>query len=190
MSWSGDPTRSPLRPRNNLLMMSDSIQPRELQVQLQSLSQPHAPLIVDIRSHRQFRRTRIPGSHNITAARLISTEFPDRDLVLVGAHDDDTSNLVSTLYDRGFPRRIQHLQGGLSQWSAAGLPLEVADPEPARPREQAFPWWILIAGITLLLGLQQLSPGLVTISLVLLLTPWALSAWLQRNLFKLQRRAS
>jgi hypothetical protein len=97
---------------------------------------------------------------------------------------------VTTLYDHGYPRRIQHLQGGLNQWRAAGLPLEVADPEPAREREQAVPWWTLIAGITLLLGLQQLSPVLVTISLVLLLTPWALSTWLQRNLFKLQRRSS
>jgi rhodanese-related sulfurtransferase len=69
-------------------MSHNTIQPKELQIQLQSLSQPHAPLVVDIRSRRQFRRNRIPGSHNIAAARLISTEFPDRDLVLVGAHED------------------------------------------------------------------------------------------------------
>ena len=171
-------------------MRHDTIQAPDLQHQLQNPSHPHGPLVVDIRSRKQFRKTRIPGSHNIPAGRLISTEFPDRDLVLVGSADRDTSRLIDQLYDQGYSRQIRHLQGGLNQWSAAGLPLESEGALSRRERERPFPWITIAAAASLRLGLQQLSPALVLLSVALLITPGLLSAWLQRHLFRLERRTS
>lgn len=171
-------------------MSHNTIQAKDLQVQLQNPSHPHTPLVVDLRSRRQFRRTRIPGSQNIQAGRLISTEFPDRDLVLVTSADNDSSDLISQLYDLGYPRQFRQLQGGLSQWSAAGLPLDGAETAITRERDRPIPWITVAAGASLMLGLQQLSPALVLLSVALLITPGVLSSWLQRNLFRLERRTS
>ena len=168
---------------------NESIQAPALQEQLQTLSTPHAPLVVDIRSRRQFHRHRIPGSQHLPAGRLISTEFPERDLVLIGDDDFETRRLVGQLYEHGYPRRIQHLQGGLKAWSAAGLPLHSGADGTLKNRDLPIPWLTMTSIALLLIGFQQLSPPLLLLSLGLLLTPAMVSAWLQRNLFRLQRRA-
>lgn len=171
-------------------MSQDTIQAPELQRQLSHPSHPQTPLVVDLRNRRQYRRQHIPGSHHMSPGRLISTEFPDQDLVLVGRDEHNTSRLIAELYDQGYPRRIQQLQGGLNEWRAAGLPLEGQDLEQRKNRNPSIPWITLAAGTSLLLGLQQISPAFLLIGLVLLLTPPLIAGWLQRNLFKLERRAS
>lgn len=171
-------------------MSQDMIQASELHRQMSHSAQVLTPLVVDIRDRRHYRRHHIPGSHHIPAARLISTEFPDRDLVLVGRDENNTSRLIMELYDQGYPRRIQQLQGGIEEWSAVGLPLESQNSGRTTNRNLPIPWVTIAATAALLLGLQQNSASLLLLSLSLMLTPALLSAWLQRNLFKLERKAS
>lgn len=171
-------------------MSQDMIQASELQRQLSHSSPVLTPLVVDIRDRRHYHRHHIPGSHHIPAARLISTEFPDRDLVLIGRDEINTSRLITKLYDHGYPRRIQQLQGGVDEWRAVGLPLEGQNSERTKNRNLPIPWVTIAATAALLLGLQQNSAALLFLSLALMLTPALLSAWLQRNLLKLERKAS
>lgn len=169
-------------------MTNDSIQVPDLQRRLAQSAHHQHPLVVDVRHHRQYRRRRIPGSQHISPARLISTEFPDRDLVLIGASEASTRQLISTLYEQGYPRLVQQLKGGIEEWSAAGLPLASDEQKQRSDQNRPIPWTTIAAAASLMLALQQRSPEALLLSLGLLLAPTVLSAWLQRNLFKIERR--
>lgn len=94
-------------------------------------------LLVDVRSARSYHRARLPGSHHIPAARLLSGELPDADLILIGDTRHPPAALIERLHSQGYPRRIRALRGGLEAWVARGLPLESS----ARSTAAAFfPW--------------------------------------------------
>ena len=80
-------------------------------------------LIIDVRSARQFRQGHIPGSHSIPAARLISDELPDGDLILISERPQQALDLIEQLHRNGYGRRIQYLAGGVPGWQRQGLPL-------------------------------------------------------------------
>ncbi len=81
-------------------------------------------LIIDVRSARQFRQGHIPGSHSIPAARLISGELPDGDLILISQRPQQALDLIDQLHRNGYGRLIQYLEGGVPGWQRQGLPLE------------------------------------------------------------------
>lgn len=156
--------------------------------------QPHAPLVVDVRRQSQFRRQRIRGSHNIPAARLLSGEPLDRDLLLIAANTGEAEALAEALHDGGFHRRIQHLDGGLSAWQRAGLPLEGGSSPSADPSPSAWtlqrPWLVGLGLLGLALTLQQVQPSLLVAALLLWTTLGALSVGLQRSGRQLLRRSA
>jgi rhodanese-related sulfurtransferase len=123
-------------------MSVDRIQAVDLQRHLSSPNHPAGPLVVDIRRQRLYQRSRIPGSHNIPAARLLSSEPPDRDLILVSHQEAESASVAEALYSQGYYRRIQHLAGGYQQWQRQGYPIEGSG--YPTPEQESGPWWALL----------------------------------------------
>lgn len=104
---------------------ADLLDPLELAAMPIRQSDPTARLLlVDVRSARSYHRARLPGSQHIPAARLLSSELPDADLILIGDEHHSAAALIERLHSQGYPRRIRALRGGLEAWAARGLPLE------------------------------------------------------------------
>ena len=84
-----------------------------------------APTILDVRSHGEFTRGHVPGALNIPFWRLL-TRAPGipmsvGDLLVVYCEHGPRARLAGTaLRQRGF-RRVEYLDGHMSQWRRAGL---------------------------------------------------------------------
>ncbi len=130
-------------------LASDLLSPRQLQ-RLLSGSGPNGPgspeLIIDLRSRSRFRRSHVPGSHNIPSGWLISGELPDGDLILVGDSTQHSATTIEQLQTQGHIRRIRHLAGGFAAWQHQDLPVA------GRQRRG---WFQLFRGIP---GLRAGSP--------------------------------
>ncbi len=73
-----------------------------------------------------FRAKHIPGSeHFNTPDELFSSLSPEDDIVVYCTSDDCHASvaLYHALVDRGY-RHVRRYSGGLTDWEAAGLPLE------------------------------------------------------------------
>jgi rhodanese-related sulfurtransferase len=73
-----------------------------------------------------FRAKHIPGSeHFNTAQELFSSLSPEDDIVVYCTSDDCHASvaLYHALVDHGYPN-VRRYSGGLTDWEAAGLPLE------------------------------------------------------------------
>ncbi|MFZ0409336.1 MAG: hypothetical protein WAM11_14690 [Cyanobium sp.] len=81
----------------------------------------------------------MPGSHSIPAARLVSSELPDGDLILISEQPRQALELIDQLHRNGYSRRIQYLEGGLPHWQRQGLPLEAGELVHRRRGAQAEP---------------------------------------------------
>jgi rhodanese-related sulfurtransferase len=104
----------------------DLLSPRQL-LRLLAGSGPNgqeAPaLIIDLRSRSRYRRSHVPGSHNIPSGWLISGELPDGDLILVGESTRHSAATIDHLQTQGHARRIRHLAGGFGAWQHQDLPV-------------------------------------------------------------------
>lgn len=153
----------------------------------------HAPLLVDLRARHAFSRGHIPGSHNISRARLLSSEPPQRDLILISHRGDQDDAVAAHLHDSGFHRRIEHLQGGLEAWQRAGFPLDgaagqgesVEAPFNSSLRE---PWLVSLLLLAVAITLQHGSSPLLLSAALLWGVLAVLSLRLQRSNRQLLRR--
>ncbi len=104
----------------------DLLSPRQL-LRLVAGSGPNgqetAALIIDLRSRGRYRRSHVPGSHNIPSGWLISGELPDGDLILVGESTQHSATTIEHLQTQGHARRIRHLAGGFGAWEQQDLPV-------------------------------------------------------------------
>jgi len=82
-----------------------------------------SPLLVDIRPRRAYHRRHVPGSHNIPHGRLVSSELPQQDLILIDDHGHDSLLALETIREQGFPHNVHQLSGGIQAWEAQGLPV-------------------------------------------------------------------
>lgn len=174
-------------------MSAPSLAPHDLQHQLARVSDHQAPLVIDVRRRRQFHRARIAGSHNIPAGRLLSSDYPDRDLILIGARAGDAEAVAEALHQCGFHRRIQHLEGGVAAWEQAGLSLD-NDRQDAADRSaiwsQRRPWLVSVGVLGLGLAAQQADPALLLRASLLWLLLGLLGVALHRGSRELLRRSA
>lgn len=87
------------------------------------LQQGKAPVILDVRSDAEWRTGHLPKAIHIEAGRLPSDDLPlPQDVLTVVhcGHSDRSMVGVSVLERRGF-RNLALLEGGYSNWLAAGL---------------------------------------------------------------------
>lgn len=99
----------------------------ELNTLLQS---GHAPVIVDVRSGREYRAGHVPGAIHLpfwlAFARADEIDAPkDEPVVVYCAHGPRAGLGKAALLLEGFTQ-VRYLQGHMSGWYRAGLPVETA----------------------------------------------------------------
>ena len=99
----------------------------ELNILVQS---GHAPVIVDVRSGREYRAGHVPGAIHLpfwlAFARADEIDAPRDELVIVYcAHGPRAGIGKAALLLEGFTQ-VRYLQGHMSGWYRAGLPVEIA----------------------------------------------------------------
>ncbi|HXE06849.1 MAG TPA: MBL fold metallo-hydrolase [Acidobacteriaceae bacterium] len=90
----------------------------------QELSSPEPPLVLDIRTAREWQTQNIPGSLNIPLNHLPEriTDLPrDRRIAVHCAGGYRSSIAASILHQHGFTN-LQEMAGGIAAWNAAKLP--------------------------------------------------------------------
>ena len=114
--------------------VSSHISPEELFALIES---GHAPLIVDVRTQREYDAGHVPGAVHIPfydilghRSELAASPAP---LILYCAHGPRAGIAKFQLWAAGVDRPIIYLDGHMSAWKARGLPLESAtDDRPTR----------------------------------------------------------
>jgi rhodanese-related sulfurtransferase len=102
-----------------------AISPREV---LGRLDQDGAPLLLDVRTPEEFASGHVPGAVNIPydevgqrSAELAAHR--DQEVVVYCEKGGRAAKAAQALADAGF-RSIRHLEGDMSGWRAADLPVE------------------------------------------------------------------
>lgn len=102
-----------------------AISPREV---LGRLDRDGPPLLLDVRTPEEFASGHVPGAVNIPhdevgqrSAELAAHR--DQEVVVYCEKGPRAAKAAQALADAGF-RSIRHLEGDMSGWRAAGLPVE------------------------------------------------------------------
>lgn len=87
-----------------------------------------APLLLDVRSAREFEGGHIPGSVNIPHDQLASrigeiAMHRERGVIVYCERGGRAAKAAAILQDEGFAS-IQHMEGDMTGWRMAGLPTE------------------------------------------------------------------
>jgi rhodanese-related sulfurtransferase len=95
---------------------------------VESLGKPGAPLLLDVRSEKEFAAGHVPGAINIPYDALparLGELAKHRDApVVVYCESGRRAGIASeTLQGAGFSK-LQHMSGDMSGWRSAGLPIE------------------------------------------------------------------
>jgi rhodanese-related sulfurtransferase len=109
-------------------MTPDRERPREVAPEdlLAGMELRAAPLVIDVRSHREYAQGHVPGAINIAFWRLWTGTVdlpaaPDDPIVVYCGHGPRAQIAASALRRRGF-RNLRYLAGHMAGWRRAGLP--------------------------------------------------------------------
>ena len=99
---------------------------------VKEMSSAHPPLILDVRSPEEYAQGHLPAALNIphTAieAELTRLEpYRDRNIVVYCKSGRRAGIALELLKGRGF-RKLRHLEGDYTSWSAEGRPVELSAP--------------------------------------------------------------
>jgi rhodanese-related sulfurtransferase len=94
---------------------------------LQRISAGTAPAILDVRSRAEFDAGHVPGALHVPFWKLVSQPpslslSPDETIVVYCGHGPRARLAGAALRRRGF-RRVEYLEGHMSQWRRAGFPM-------------------------------------------------------------------
>jgi rhodanese-related sulfurtransferase len=123
----------------------------------------HRITVIDVREPMEYVGGHIPGSHNIPLSRLASVTLPSGPLVLVCQSGIRSEKGLADLLRRGHPHPLADLDGGMSAWEQAGLPMTRCEGAPLPLMRQVQ----IAAGSLVLLGVilsQTVAPGWIWLS--------------------------
>ncbi len=96
-------------------------------------------LMVDVREAGEYARARIPGSENVALSRLEASALrlsEGQAVVFFCASGNRTSIHAARLAAMAGDRDAYVMQGGISAWGRAGLPVESGTAHPAEDDER------------------------------------------------------
>ena len=99
-----------------------SIPPQEAQ---ERLKKSPKPFLLDVREPSEFRSASIPGATLIPSGELVSqlNRLPkDKEILVICASGSRSSSATRQLIAAGY--NATNVQGGLSSWMRAGLPVK------------------------------------------------------------------
>jgi rhodanese-related sulfurtransferase len=94
----------------------------------EALGKPDAPLLLDVRSEKEFAAGHVPGAINIPFDALPDriaelADYKAKPVVLYCESGRRAGIAAATLHDAGFSE-LQHMSGDMAAWRSAGLPIE------------------------------------------------------------------
>jgi rhodanese-related sulfurtransferase len=102
-----------------------SVSPEEI---LALRGETSAPLLLDVRTPQEFRNGHVPGAVNIPstelAARLGEIEAARESGIVVYCESGRRAAGATDVLVRASFEDVRHLEGDMSGWRAAGLPVE------------------------------------------------------------------
>lgn len=108
-----------------LAQTGDAISPSELSGRIDA---GNAPLILDVRTVREYEAGHIPGSVNIPHTELsgrISELASNRnEEIVVHCQSGPRAGIAQSILSRSGFTKIRELQGHMQQWKARGYPIE------------------------------------------------------------------
>lgn len=116
--------------------------------------------LIDIRSPDEHARERIPGAFNIPLDKLSSTTTPGDVLIFHCRSGMRTGQAASALAKSAAGRECYIIEGGLSAWNGAGLPVEKVPGQPIEMQRQV----MIAAGLLVLAGCLSsifIAPALI-----------------------------
>jgi rhodanese-related sulfurtransferase len=118
---------SSLEERLDLLAGSERVLPNEAAPEVASTD---PPVILDVRTTREWNASRIPGSVNIPLTQLEARmdEVPRDRRVLVYCAGGYRSSMAASLLQREGVEDVLDLSGGFVAWEGARLPTEAGTP--------------------------------------------------------------
>ena len=117
------PARHPAEPPPHIAMLAHNVNHVEAGALWDELHQPDAPLVIDVREKREFRRGHIPQAQVIPLLNIFAdiSQIPkDRPVVFVCRSGRRSTRVTHALAHQGF-ENIRILSGGMLAWEAAGL---------------------------------------------------------------------
>lgn len=86
------------------------------------------PLILDVRTPREFATGHVPGATNVPLAEVASqsellAEHRDREVIVYCERGGRAATASGVLAEAGFSN-LKHLSGDMSAWRSADLPVE------------------------------------------------------------------
>jgi rhodanese-related sulfurtransferase len=101
---------------------------------LREIEAGSAPLVVDVRSGREFEKGHVPGAFHMPFWAMLSRSSeipasPDEPVVIYCEHGPRAGLAKAALRAAGF-RKVIYLEGHMSAWKRAGLPREATAPPP------------------------------------------------------------
>ena len=130
----------------------------------------HSATVIDVREPMEYASGHIAGSLNVPLGRLDNATLPPGPLVLVCQSGNRSARALNQSRWQGHPTPLTDLEGGLSAWQQAGLPLHKPKGAPLPLMRQVQ----IAAGSLVLLGLF-LS---VTVAPAWILLTWFVGAGL------------
>jgi rhodanese-related sulfurtransferase len=97
---------------------------------MQQIAAGTAPLIIDVRSKREFDQGHVPGATHIPFWKIAAqsaglSAFRNQPVVLYCGHGPRAYMAGAALKRRGFTA-VAYLTGHMKQWKELNLPMEVA----------------------------------------------------------------
>jgi glyoxylase-like metal-dependent hydrolase (beta-lactamase superfamily II)/rhodanese-related sulfurtransferase len=99
------------------------IEPLELHLLLQTVSEGESPLVLDVREPWEFRRGHVPGARLIPLGQLaerIGELEPERPVAVICASGNRSQSAAAMLGQRDF-QKVFNVVGGTNAWKQAGL---------------------------------------------------------------------
>ena len=98
------------------------------QTLLARIGQGDAPPILDVRTPQEFASSHVPGAMNIPYDLLAQrigeiADLSDKEVVVYCERGNRAAKATETLRAGGFSA-VRHLEGDMSAWRAAALPME------------------------------------------------------------------
>ncbi|MFN8559584.1 MAG: rhodanese-like domain-containing protein [Dehalococcoidia bacterium] len=96
---------------------------RDVSVQEASRRQADGAVIVDVREADEWATGHVPGARHAPLSRLHVASLPrDADLLIICRSGGRSARAVTALRQAGYTRAV-NVAGGMTAWSAAGLPV-------------------------------------------------------------------
>ena len=93
------------------------------------LNEPNAPLLIDVREESEWNEVHIPGALLIPLSQFVARqgEIPEGRALIMQCRSGGRSGQAALALRTAGRTNVANLVGGITEWEAAGLPVEYGE---------------------------------------------------------------